>query len=312
MSVPDDNDIGYILEVDLHYPIEIHDDHSDLPFAAEKFASPGSKHKKDFFKKQNNSIFGKIIENKRKQVDVKLVNVWKDTSNKTNKLCGAEKYVSAPNFKNLIIISDSLVAIQLELTKVILDRPIYIAFSILDLAKSHLYHFHYSIMKRMYKNSLQLCYTDTDSLLYLINTNDFYEDIKKYFDTSNFKNNQYDMPKVNCKIPRFFKDEMDGDIITKFVGLRAKLYCIDSKTTSIRKAKGIKKSVTKNLNIEKYKRALWSNENFRKSICIIRSKNHQIFTQKVDKLLLNRDDDKRQIMADGYNTLPWEHYKTIF
>ncbi|CAK1598808.1 unnamed protein product [Parnassius mnemosyne] len=165
-------------------------------------------------------------------------------------------------------------------------------------------------MKRMYKNSLQLCYTDTDSLLYLIDTNCFYEDNIKYFDTSNFENNQY-MPKVNCKIPGFFKDEMDSDIITEFVGLRAKLYCIHSKTTSIRKAKGIKKSVTQNLNIEKYKRALWSNEDFRKSI-VIRSKNHQIFTQKVDKLVLNRDDDKRQIMADGYNTLPWGHYKTIF
>ncbi|CAK1583550.1 unnamed protein product [Parnassius mnemosyne] len=105
---------------------------------------------------------------------------------------------------------------------------------------------------------------------------------------------------------------MDGDIITEFVGLRARLYCIDYKTTSIRKAKGIKKSVTKNLSIEKYKRALWSNENFRKSMCIIRSTNHQIFTQKVDKLVLNRDDDKRQIIADGYNTLPWGHYKTIF
>ncbi|CAK1586965.1 unnamed protein product [Parnassius mnemosyne] len=81
-------------------------------------------------------------------------------------------------------------------------------------------------MKRMYKNSLQLCYTDTDSLLYLLNTNDFYEDMKKnkkYFDTSNFKNNQYDIPKVNYKIPGLFKDEMDGDIITEFVGLRAKL-----------------------------------------------------------------------------------------
>lgn len=297
----------------MHYPLEIHDDHSDLPFAAEKFVPPGKKcaklianlydkykyvihyhhlkecldngltilkiHKilsfhqraflapyillntmlrqeatsefeRDFFKKQNNSIFGKTIENKRKQADVKLVTVWNDVLNKTNKLCGAEKYVSAPNFKNLSVITESLVAIQLELTKIVLDRPIYIGFSILEISKTHLYHFHYTVMKRMYPDSLQLCYTDTDSLLYLVNTKDFYEDMKKnikYFDTSNIDGDQYNMPKVNSKIPGFFKDEMGGNIISEFVGLRAKLYCIDSKTSSIKKAKGIKKSVTKNL-----------------------------------------------------------------
>lgn len=313
MVVPNDSDKGFILEVDLHYPSEIHDDQADLPFAAEKFVPPGSKYPKlianlydkhkyvihyihlkeclknglillkihrilsfnhdaflapyillnttlrqqasldferDFFKKQNNSIFGKTIENKRKQVDVKLVNVWKDTLNKTNKICGAEKYISAPNFKNLSVISESLIAIQLQQTKIILDRPIYIGFTILELAKSHLYNFHYSVMKHIYKNCIKLCYTDTDSLLYLIHTEDFYKDMKKhikYFDTSIFENKKCNMPKVNCKIPGFFKDEMGGDVISEFVGLRTKLYCIDSINTSIRKTKGIKNPLLKNL-----------------------------------------------------------------
>lgn len=183
-----------------------------------------SEFERDFFKKQNNSIFGKTIENKRKQADVKLITVWNDVLNKTNKLCGAEKYVSAPYFKNLSVITESLVAIQLELTKIVLDRPIYIGFSILEISKTHLYHFHYAVMKRMYPDSLQLCYTDTDSLLYLVNTKDFYEDMKKnikYFDTSNIDGDQYNMPKVNCKIPGFFKNEMGGDIISEFVGLKA-------------------------------------------------------------------------------------------
>lgn len=378
MNVSNDNDYGYILEVDLHYPPEIHNDHSDLPFAAEKFVPPGSKNcklianlydkckyvihyvhlkqclkrglillkihriltfnqkaflapyillntrlrqeaksdfERDFFKKQNNSIFGKTIENKRKQVDVKLVNVWKDTSNKTNKVCGAEKYINAPNFKNFAVLSESLVAIQLQQTQIILDRPIYIGFSILELAKSHLYHFHYSVMKRIYQNSIKLCYTDTDSLLYLIYTDDFYEDMKKhikYFDTSNFENDKYNIPKVNEKIPGFFKDEMGGDIISEFVGLRAKLYCINSLSTSIKKAKGVKKSVTNKLNIENYKRALRYNEQLRENMFIIRSKNHNVFTQKINKLVLSRDDDKRQILDDNCETLPWGHYKTVF
>lgn len=379
MHILNDSKTGFILEVDLWYPYKIHEAHSDLPFAAEKFAPPGSrndklianlydKHKyiihyvhlkeciknglillkiyrilsfeqsaflapyillnttlrqkassdfeRDFFKKQNNSIFGKTIENKRKQVDVKLVNVWKDIYNKTNKLCGAEKYVSAPNFKNLSIFSDSLVAIQLQQTKIVLDRPIYIGFTILELAKTHLYSFHYSVMKRLYQNRIQLCYTDTDSLLYLIYTENFYEDMKKnikYFDTSNFENgNQFNIHKANSKIPGFFKDEMGGDIISEFVGLRAKLYCIDSLASSVIKAKGVKSSTVKKLDIKKYKRALQYNECLRDDMCIIKSKNHNIFTQKINKLVLSRDDDKRQIMEDGSKTLPWGHHKTVF
>lgn len=378
-SLSNNSDTGYILEVDLHYPPQIHDAHSDLPFAPEKFIPFGSKstklianlndkykyvihyvylkeclknglqllkiHKilafdqstflkpyillntalrqnatsdfeRDFFKKQNNSIFGKTIENKRKQVDVRLVNVWSDYQNETNKICGAEKYVSAPNFKNLSIISESLIAVQMQPTKIVLDRPIYVGFTILELAKSHLYRFHYSIMKRIYDNNTRLCYTDTDSLLYLIHTDDFYKDLNRniqYFDTSNFENdNMYGIPKANIKIPGYFKDEMGGDIINEFVGLRAKLYCIKSQTAAVKKAKGVKKSITKKLNIEEYKRALFRHENLRDTMCIIKSKNHKIYTQKVNKLVLNSNDDKRQIAQNNIDSLPWGHYSTAF
>ena len=49
-TIADDSDVGYILEVDLHYPSNIHDLHSDLPVASESRAivfddlSPYSKH----------------------------------------------------------------------------------------------------------------------------------------------------------------------------------------------------------------------------------------------------------------------------
>ncbi|CAB3248314.1 unnamed protein product [Arctia plantaginis] len=198
-------------------------------------------------KKQNNSLFGKTIENKRRQVDVKLVNVWKDSLNKTNKIKGAQKYVRKyVNLKNMAIISEKLVAIQLEPAKVVLDRPIYIGFTILELAKCHLYQFHYSVVKEIHKEGINLCCTDTDSLF--IHTDDFYKDMKlniDYFDTSNFEeNNIYDMPKANKQIPGYFKDEMGGDVITEFIGLRAKLYCINSLNNTIKKAKGVKKPVS--------------------------------------------------------------------
>lgn len=377
-SVSKNSNCGYILEIDLYYPESLHNSHSDLPFAAEKYSVLHNKNKKlianlynkyrfvihylhlqeclknglvllkihkilsfyqdnflepyislntslrqnaksdferDFFKKQNNSIFGKTIENKRKQVDVRLVQVWQDSSNITNKLKGAEKYISAPNFKDLAIFSENLVAIQLDKPKVILDRPIYIGFSILELSKTHLYYFHYSVMKRLYPNNIKLAYTDTDSLLYFVKTDDFYNDMKKnikYFDTSNFTdNNIYGMPQANAKIPGYFKDEMGGDIISEFVGLRAKLYCIQSETATIKKAKGVTKPITKKLDLKQYKRALYCNETLRDDMFIIKSKNHQLFTQKMSKVILNREDDKRQIIKNCCETLPWGHCSTI-
>lgn len=378
MTISDKSDRGYILEVDLEYPIDIHDDHSDLPFAPEKYITPAGKSEKlvanlhnkykyvihythlkeclsnglrllkihrvlafdqkqflkpyitlntmlrqraksdferDFFKKQNNCIFGKTIENKRNQIDVKLVNVWKDISNKTNKICGAEKYISAPNFKNLAIFSENLVAIQLQQVKIILDRPIYIGFTVLELAKTHLYKFHYSIMKNMYKNNIQLCYTDTDSLLYLIKTDDFYKDMKmnlQYFDTSNFEdNNIYKIPHVNMKLPGYFKDEMGGRIISEFTGLRAKLYCINAESISIKKAKGAKKNVTKKLDMEKYKECLFHNKELRDDMYVIKSKNHNLYTQRLNKLVLSKSDDKRQLFKNTVLTLPWGHYSNL-
>jgi len=46
MAVADDSDTGYILEVDLEYPSELHKKHNDLPFCPEHFTAPGSKDKK--------------------------------------------------------------------------------------------------------------------------------------------------------------------------------------------------------------------------------------------------------------------------
>lgn len=380
-SISNNSDTGYLLEVDLHYPSDIHDAHADLPFAAERIDVPipfgrskklvanlndkykyvihyqhlrkclehglqllkihrvlsfdqkaflepyiclnttlrqnaNSAFEKNFFKKQNNSIFGKTIQNKRKQVDVKLVNVWSDCFNKTKKRYGAVNYINAPNLKSISIISENLVVVQMSQTKLTLDSPIYIGFSILELAKTHLYNFHYSVMKKYYGNKIKLCYTDTDSLLYFIKTEDVFDDIKRniqYFDTSNFEpNNVYNMPRLNKQIPGYFKDEMSGDIISEFVGLRAKLYCIDSRNTLIKKAKGVKKCIVKKLDIKKYKNALLYDKSYRDTMYFIRSLNHTLYTQKVNKLVLNASDDKRQLFNDSFSTLPWGHYSTMF
>lgn len=375
----EDDVFGYILEVDLQYNDNLHNLHSDLPFACEKFTPPGGKtpklianlydkfnyvihyvhlkeclkqglvltkinrilrfrqnsylkkyidmntqfrqnsssvFEKDFFKLLNNAIFGKTIENKRKQVDVKLVTHWNDRYNKTNKTLGAEQLIARPNFHSVSIFSENFAAIQLKHDKIKLDRPIYIGFSVLEYAKMHLYQFHYNFIKNKYGNLAQLCYTDTDSLLYLIHTDDYYRDMRNdlnVYDTSNFDvKNPYNLPLVNAKVPGLFKDELGGDVISEFVGLRAKLYCLKSVKVQIKKAKGISKTITKILDISDYHNTLMNNKNLKCKMNMIKSVKHALYTQEVNKLVLNRNDDKRQIIQNKVTTLPWGHCDTLF
>ena len=72
-------------------------------------------------------------------------------------------------------------------TKVKMNRPIYLGFSILDLRKIVMYEFWYDYIKPKYGKKAKLYYMDTDSFIMHIKTEDFYEDIaddvEKRFDT---------------------------------------------------------------------------------------------------------------------------------
>lgn len=107
-----------------------------------------------------------------------------------------------------------------------------------------MYNFHYNVIKPFYQDRVRLCYTDTDSFVYEIYTNDFYYDLKYHFlqysDSSNYDNeNEFAIPLINKKIPGLFKDEMGGRYITDCVGLRSKLYSLKTSNSVIKKAKGI-------------------------------------------------------------------------
>ena len=62
-------------------------------------------------------------------------------------------------------------------TKLYFNKPVYLGMSILDLSKSLMSDFHYNYIKTKYGDTENLLFTDTDSLAYEINTNDFDKDI---------------------------------------------------------------------------------------------------------------------------------------
>ena len=61
--------------------------------------------------------------------------------------------------------------------KVVMNKPVYLGQAILDLSKIIMYEFYYDYIVPKYGEALNLCYMDTDSLIYNIETEDFYKDI---------------------------------------------------------------------------------------------------------------------------------------
>ena len=134
---------------------------------------------KDFFKLMNNSVFGKTMENVWKQRDIKLVT----TDKRRNQL------VSEPNYYTTKWFSENLLVIEMKKIKVKMNKPLYLALSILNVSKTLMYDFWCNYMKPKYGDNVKLCYMDTDSFLMHIKSEDFYKDIandvEKRFDTSN-------------------------------------------------------------------------------------------------------------------------------
>ena len=351
-----------ILEVDLEYPIDLHDLHSDYPLAPDHLEVGGveklipnfynkkqyvvhhevlktyikyglkirkihggitfhespwmkpyiekntklrmlskNNFESDFFKLMNNSVFGKTMENIRNRVDIKLVTTPKQT----------EKYIYRSNYTGRTAFSDDLVAIHMAKTSIYMNKPKYLGMCILGISKTLMYDFHYGYVKPKYGEKAKLLFTDTDSLKYEIETEDFYkyisQDVHEWFDTSNYpKEHQSGIPTgVNKKVIGMFKDEVGGKIITEFVGLRAKNYSYVCDGKEYKKCKGIKINVTKkDISHKDYKNCLFNNVQLRRRMNVFRSHKHVVYSEEINKIALSANDDNRIILEDGIHTRP--------
>ena len=262
---------------------------------------------KDFFKLMNNAVFGKTMENIRNRVNIKLVNTGEQF----------KKLVSKPNYESRKIFNENLVSVHMKKTSLTMNKPVYLGMSILDLSKILMFDFHYKYIKPKYGKQAKLLFTDTDSFLYEIQTEDFYKDIsgdvKDRFDTSDYpEGHPSGIPTgVNKKVLGMFKDEAAGKIIKEFVGLRAKLYSYKmDEGKENKKCKGIKKAVVeKSISHEDYKTCLETGKEQLRRQNIIRSYEHTLYTEEVNKVALSAADDKRYLLKDSFDTLALGHYK---
>ena len=187
---------------------------------------------------RNNSIFGKTMKNVRNHRDIKLV-----TSDKRRK-----RLVSEPNYYSHKKFCDHLMAIEMKKTRVTMTKPLHLGMSILDISKTLMYELWYDYINPKYGGRAELCYTDTDSFIINIKTEDFFEDIsndvEKWFDAFNYnENDKRPLPiGKNKKVPGLFKDELGGKIMTEVVALRPKAYAyLDDDGNEHKKSKGTKR-----------------------------------------------------------------------
>ena len=382
---PADSREGYILEVDLEYPEELHDVHNAYPLAPERmvvkkewmsdyqhgllgtgveveklvpnlynknryvlhyrnlqlYLSLGmrlmkvhralsfqqscwmepyislntelrkkatSGFEKDLFKLMNNSVFGKTMENLRKRVNVKLVRAGEDDR--------LRRLIASPSYARANIFDDDLAAIQMHKSRLELKRPVYVGMSVLDLSKHLMYDFYYNQLKKQYGEHCQLLYTDTDSLLLEIQTENVYEDMGAsvhLYDTSDYPKDHPQYSAANKNVVGKMKDECAGRLIAEYVGLRPKMYSIlEADGRNIKKAKGVKKSVVRrNIYHDQYRETLLDKKTFRHGMDVLRSERHRIYGQHLNKISLSPFDSKRWISENGIDTLAYGHEELV-
>jgi len=146
-----------------------------------------------------------------------------------------------------------------------------------------------------------------------------FSDDRNLFDFSNYPKSHLCYDLTNKKVIGKFKDELGGDHLREFIGLKAKMYTMyyhtyDKKQRKVvpiesKKAKGVKKATLKNrVTHDDYKSTLLEMSTVSTRFNSIRSFKHVLYTIEQNKKSLSSFDDKRYILDDGIHTLAHGHY----
>ena len=172
-----------------------------IDFNTEKTKNAANDFAKEFFKWTINSVYGKTMENLSKIINVRLMNNKKDFL----------KYTGRPTYVTHRLFDKDFDSIHKIIPVLMLNRPIYVEFTVLELSKCMMYDFHYNFIKKSF--NAELLFTDTDSLTYKIKSENVYEDFFKWKDLFDFSNCSKDskfFDNANKKVISEMKDEYGG------------------------------------------------------------------------------------------------------
>ena len=277
-----------------------------------------SKFDKDLFKLFNNSCYGKLIEDVRKRRNVGVV----------KSEIRAKRLTTKPQMTNFHMIDKDATLIQSVKRVLTLDKPLACGFQVLETAKHLMLEWWYDVLKAKYGNKVTLILSDTDSLLYMVETHDAYQDLvaddmKDKMDLSAnpdviLANGSRLHSNANKKVVGKMADERPGEIISEVIALKSKMYSIKTQSywypsTSPygeeKRAKGVPKTAKKKMTHEDYRQVLKDSSTNTATFRAIRSVHHINQTLELKKRALSAFDDKKYILDNGVETLSYGHYK---
>ena len=258
---------------------------------------------KDFYKLLNNAFYGKTMENVRNRLKIKFI--------KKDDYREIIKQHSKLTFNGIHKSYDNCDSYTFKQNEVLMDKPIYLGFTVLELSKLLMYETYYDKLQPYFgQEKIQLHYMDCESFVLSIETENIINDLKNLeylFDFSNLDKNHELFSNKNKKVVGKFKIETPINIwIDDFVALRSKCYAFKCGDDSKNKLKGISKPYSRNIKLEEYKKCLYGEKYQQECVnYILRSINHEMVLQKVRKSTLSIFDDKR-CYINNIKSIPWE------
>ena len=203
---------------------------------------------KDFYKLLHNAFYGMTMENVRNRLKIEFIK--KDDYKEIMK---QQSYLTFNGIHESYEICDSYTFKQ---SKVLMDKPIYLGFAILELSKLLMYETNYDKLQPYFgQENIQLHYIDTDAFVLSLKTKDIIRDLKNLediFDFSSLDKNHELFSNKNKKVFGKFKIEAPKNIwIHDFVCLRSKIHAFKCGDDSQNKLKGVSKSQSKHIKFEK-------------------------------------------------------------
>ena len=247
------------------------------------------------------------------------------------------KLIKQPNFENAYQISNRLYIVESKPIKTVFNKSIYLGSVILETSKLHMYEFWYNNLKVKYGNKIKLIYTDTDSFVIEVETDDIFKDMYEdghLYDFSDYPKDHPNFSLTNKKVYGIFKDDLNAKIITEFTADKPKMYSyeyIDNYLDMLKNCEPDKYKIIKskmrsneyidNYNIlnknrhkgikifvdlkhNEYKRVLYKEELIYKNFYNLQLNKQKIYLDRINKIALNPFDSKRH-WIDNINSVPY-------
>ena len=257
---------------------------------------------KDFYKLLNNAFYGKTMENVRNRLKIKFI--------KKDDYSEIIKQQSKLTFNGIHKSYDNCDSYTHKQNEVLMDKPIYLGFTVLELSKLHMYETYYDKLQPYFGiENIELHYMDCDSFVLSIETQNIINNLRNLedlFDFSNLNKNHELFSNKNKKVVVKFKIETPENIcIDEFVTLRSKCYAYKCGDDCKNILKGISKSYSRNIKFDEYYNCLFGREYLQEcDNYILRSINHEMILQEVKKSTLSIFDDKR-CYINNIESNPW-------